>query len=257
MGNDPRREAATCGHPALNAADPTQSAEAPSARVPLGDQYAARHNPFVYFHSIIDAPTCVANVVNLERLPKDLASPRTTPNLVFIAPNLCNDGHDAPCKNGAPGGLKSADTFLRKWVPLIMASPAYRRDGLIVISFDEGDAEVQPNPAGGKMMEFAGEKCCNEQPGPNLAPFPQSEKDGEWTVHFRDFGGDRTGAVLLSPFLQAGAVSKTPFNHYSLLKTLEDLFGTKGYLGYAGQHGLVGFFDAAASDVTLLPHASR
>ena len=60
MGNDPSRESATCGQPALNALDLTQSAEAPSASVPLGDQYAARHNPFVYFHSIIDSPVATA-----------------------------------------------------------------------------------------------------------------------------------------------------------------------------------------------------
>ena len=35
--------------PAINSQDHTQSAH-------KGDQYAARHNPFVYFHSIIDSP---------------------------------------------------------------------------------------------------------------------------------------------------------------------------------------------------------
>ena len=42
-----------CRHPAINSQDNTQTAE-------VGDQYAARHNPFVYFHSIIDSPTCAA-----------------------------------------------------------------------------------------------------------------------------------------------------------------------------------------------------
>src|SRR5215831_6985193 len=79
MGNDPQRESATCGHAPLNQVDNTESAEAPSPAVPLGDQYAARHNPFVYFHSIIDSPDCDSNVVNLNLLPKDLASESTTP----------------------------------------------------------------------------------------------------------------------------------------------------------------------------------
>ena len=257
MGNDPEREAASCGHPTLNAPDPTQVAEAPSARVPRGDQYAARHNPFVYFHSLIDSPACANHVVNLEQLPRDLAAVRTTPNFVFIAPNLCHDGHDAPCKNGEPGGLKSADAFLRKWVPLIMAAPAYRRGGLLVITFDEGESDESPDATRNHVVTYAGEKCCNEQPGPNLAPFPQSVPDGDWTITFRDFGGERVGAVLLSPFLTPGAVSDTPFNHYALLRTLEDLLGTNGHLGYAGQAGLVGFFDPAASDITLLRHARR
>ena len=72
MGNDPSREAATCGHPALNSVDHTQSSEAPSDSVPLGDQYASRHDPFVYFHSIIDSPDCASHVVNLNLLPQDL-----------------------------------------------------------------------------------------------------------------------------------------------------------------------------------------
>ena len=65
MGNDPSRENATCGHPAIGTIDGTQTAEAPSAAIPAGDAYATRHDPFMYFHSIIDSPSCNANVVNL------------------------------------------------------------------------------------------------------------------------------------------------------------------------------------------------
>jgi hypothetical protein len=38
MGNDPAREAATCAHPKIGAIDNTQSAQAPTADVPKGDQ---------------------------------------------------------------------------------------------------------------------------------------------------------------------------------------------------------------------------
>jgi hypothetical protein len=243
LGNDPARESATCGQPPLNGADPTQHAEAPSAAVPKGDQYAARHNPFVYFHSLTDGPACRDHVVNLERLATDLAQVATTPEFVFISPNLCHDGHDAPCKNGEPGGLKSADAFLKTWVPRIMASPAYKRDGLLIVTFDEGDADEVKLPDGRIKMEFEGESCCNQQPGPNLGAFPQTQSDAGYLVTLRSFGGDRTGTVLLSPFLAPGTVSATPFNHYSLLKSLEDIYGVGTHLGYAGQPGLVGLFD--------------
>ena len=86
MGNDPTRESATCGHPVLDTRDATQRAQAPSAVVPSGDQYAARHNPFVYFHSIIDAPDCATNVVTLDKLEADLASVTTTPQFRFHHP---------------------------------------------------------------------------------------------------------------------------------------------------------------------------
>ena len=134
IGNGPANEAKTCRHPAPNASDPTQNAR-------NGDQYAARHNPFVYFHSIIDDKRrCDANDVGLDRLPNDLKSEATTPNYSFITPNLCNDGHDAPCVDKRPGGLKSADEFLKVWVPRITSSPAYKAGGMLIITFDEAEA---------------------------------------------------------------------------------------------------------------------
>ncbi|MDE3105032.1 MAG: phosphoesterase [Acidobacteriota bacterium] len=254
MGNDPSRESATCGHPALNTADLTQAAEKPSASVPQGDQYASRHNPFVYFHSILDSGDCGHNVVNLNQLQADLSSERSTPNLVYITPNLCNDGHDAPCVTGAPGGLVSADAFLQKWVPIITASEAYKEDGLLIITFDEGGYTVGKSSSGGITITFPGQLCCSEQPGPNAATFPQTSTIGPYTLVYGNYGGDRTGAVLLSPFLKPGTVSNTPFNHYSMLKTLEDIFETKGYLGYAGAPGLEGFFGCVNSDLQTTTH---
>jgi hypothetical protein len=50
-------------------------------------------------------------------------------------------------------------------------------------------------------------------------------------------GGGRIGAVLVSPYIAPGTVSAREYNHYGLLRTLEDIFGvaaTQGYLGYAG-----------------------
>ena len=99
MGKDPSRERATCGHPALGARDHTLFAT-------VADKYAAKHNPFVYFHTIIDDQArCDAHVVNLELLPKDLQGVATTPNYVFITPNLCSDGHDPECIDGSAGGV--------------------------------------------------------------------------------------------------------------------------------------------------------
>lgn len=255
MGNDPGREASACAHPVVGSPDPTQAAEAPRAGVPHGDQYAARHNPFMYFHSIIDAPGCAHHVVRLEQLQHDLARAGTTPAYTFIAPSLCSDGHDGPCVDGRPGGLASIDAFLREWVPRIMASPAFRRDGLLVVTFDEGEEEEE-NSSGGTVLRYAGEHCCNQQPGPNIGPFPESFRDGNVTYVIDDFGGERTGTVLLSPFLRPGHVSKLPFNHYSMLKSIEDLFHLPTHLGYAAQPGLVGWFEEG-SDVRAAVRAAR
>lgn len=250
MGNDPAREQRSCGQPlangkvALNQADDTQAAEPQ-------DQYAARHNPFVYFHSLIDSGACANHVVNFNRLAQDLAYESTTPHFAFITPNLCHDGHDAKCKNGETGGLAGADAFLEKTVPMILNSPAFKEDGLLIITFDEADLDAAPDGKGNTVITAAGETCCGQQPGPNLAPFPQSTEPFPNVIfNFQSFGGDRTGAVLLSPFVKPGTVSNVPYNHYSMLKTVEDIFGLD-HLGYAGQPGLQGFFGCANSDIAF------
>ena len=203
MGADPTREASECGHPGINSVDNTQKATAT-------DEYATRHDPFVYFHSIIDdTALCDSHVVNLDLLPHDLGSAIDTPNYVFITPDLCDDGHDSPCANGQPGGLAQADAFLRQWVPQITSSPAFtQQHGLLIITFDEADTSDTS-------------ACCGEIPGPD-SPEPGVNGPG---------GGD-IGAVLLSPCIAPGTVSTVPYNHYSMLRSVEDIFGLP-HLGYA------------------------
>jgi hypothetical protein len=212
MGNDSNRESAACGHPALEATDETQKAEA-------GDGYATRHDPFVYFHSVIDQQAnCDRHVVALGSptgampaaalkgetgLATDLGTLTKTPRFSFITPNLCNDGHDYPCTNQPSGAsaLADIDAFLETWVPKITSSQAYRENGLLEIVFDEAaNSET--------------EACCGEMPGPG-SPSPGITGPG----------GGRVGAVLLSPFIKPGTVSTTPYNHYSSLASWETLLG--------------------------------
>jgi Phosphoesterase family len=63
-------------------------------------------------------------------------------------------------------------------------------------------------------------------------------------------GGGDTGSVLISPYIRPGSVSRSFYNHYSWLRTMEDLFTVdqhspglddKGHLGYAAQPGLAPF----------------
>jgi hypothetical protein len=203
MGNDLTRDgSATCSHPQIGSSDGTQKAS-PT------DQYATRHNPFMYFHSIIDdQASCDAHVVNLDKLKKDLKKPKKTPNYSFITPDLCADGHDETCADPSqPGGYEGIDDFLARYVPMILKSKAFKRNGLLVITFDES--------------ESGAESCCFTPTGPNT---PLQGVSGP--------GGGLTGAVLISPFIPKYTVSDTPYNHYDLLHTVEDVFGLK-YLGYA------------------------
>ena len=110
------------------------------------NQYASRHDPFVYFHSITDSETCNRNVVDLTRLPQDLESLSTSPEYAFITPDLCFDGHDSTCADGvSPGGFTGINAFLEEWVPKIKASPAYRDHGAIMVTFDESGTGADPD----------------------------------------------------------------------------------------------------------------
>jgi hypothetical protein len=267
MGNDPSRDGGTadplggtdCAHPTVGGTDDTVTAEST-------DQYTNRHNPFVYFHSIIDnAAECDANVVPLGtvnvgqpstfngtqlpdtftgHLANDLGSEATTPKFGFITPNLCDDGHDASCagtniEGGKTGGLTAADLWLKHYMPLIMASPSYQSGQMLVdITFDEGD--IADTTA-----------CCGEQPGPNWAYPGFSPLLGTApTTPGADPGGGKIGALLLnSKYIQPGTVDTTGYyNHYSALRSFEDLLGLTtggtdgdGHLGFAAAPGLTPF----------------
>ena len=199
---------APCRHPGLNTQDTTQTAK-------VGDQYATRHNPFMYFAAITNSSTCAQHVVDLSNLGTDLASTSSTPQLSYITPNLCDDGHDSPCVDGRPGGLASVDAWMKVWVPKILNSPAYKKDGMLVITADEADSPQSDATA-----------CCGEGPGPN-SPLPG----------ITGLGGGRVGALVLSHWTTGGTWSTTPYNHYSLLASLEDIFALP-YLGYAQTTGL-------------------
>jgi hypothetical protein len=198
-----------CVYPDIGTIDATNGAD-------QEEQYATRHNPFMFFHSVLDNPErCQANDVDLELMREDLQSRATTPNYAFITPDNCHNAHDAECSDGGAGGLERTNEFLEEWVPLILNSPAYKESGMLVILFDEDDLSI---PA---------EACCGqaENPGPNTL-----------TPGIFGPGGGRFGAVVLSKFTTPGSINDTPYNHYSLLRSVENIFGldANGYLGFAG-----------------------
>jgi hypothetical protein len=100
------------------------------------------------------------------------------PQFAWITPNLCHDGHD--CTDAV------ADPWLSRTVSTIMSTPAFQSNGLIFITWDEGEDSansvltlvIHPNPA----------------------------------IH----------------------TSSQPYNHYSLLATIEDQLGLPR-LGAAAQ----------------------
>ena len=88
---------------------------------------------------------------------------------------------------------------------MITSSPAFKQDGLLEITFDEAEEPTLDTTA-----------CCGETQG------PAAEAGGNG---ISGPGGGRVGAVLISPFIKAGTVVTTSFNHYSSLASIEALFG--------------------------------
>ena len=128
-------------------------------------QYAAKHNPFVYFRSVqegYDWNLSLHRVKGFDGaggLYEDLGSGKV-PNFSLIAPNQCDDQHGRgnagpvcafdPADNGTQVGLNPAliyqgDVTVKRIVTAIKASPAWQEGkNAIVIVWDENDYSVAP-----------------------------------------------------------------------------------------------------------------
>lgn len=163
--------------------------EPEAAVAPNPSGYSARLNPFVFFHSLLDLGDCDENNVPLTELAGDLKKADSTANFSYVSPSLCNAGFRGTCPAGAPEGAPVADAFLAKVVPEILASPAYKQDGLLIVTFGAAD------------------------PAPPLDPAAAPAVDPR-----------QVGALLLSPLLSPGATDGVEYTPYSLLRSVEDLF---------------------------------
>jgi hypothetical protein len=202
-------QAGACAHPVLGQPDPTAVQSSSTGA------YATFRNPFVYFDSVLDSPACAADDVGLDSLGGELADAKSTPSFSYIVPDRCHDGNPTPCTPGAPAGLATVDTFLKQVVPEITASKAYKQSGLLVITVDEA-------PSSGEFADSS--SCCGQPLFPNV---PSKSPLG------LPRGGGAVGALLLSPYVKGGTTNQEAYNHFSLLRTIEDLFSLT-HLGYAG-----------------------
>jgi hypothetical protein len=256
-----------CRHPALGLADPYRM---PTA----ADPYVTWRDPFAYFHSVIDSANCANSVVGLEQLAPDLAAAPSTPALAYVVPDRCHDGSPEPCAPGQPSGPVAAESFLRQVVPEIEASPAYKAGGLIAITSDQAPqsgpeadssgcctSSPYPNlpPASAGVTGATGTTGATATTGATGASGPAgagattpstgagsgsgatgaSETAGAGPAS--QVGGGKVGLLLISKFVKGASVNVIgQYNHFSLLASIEDLFGFS-HLGYAGAPGLLVF----------------
>jgi hypothetical protein len=176
--------------------------------------YAAKHSGFVNFAAVQNDPKRAEHLVDFKQLDADLASDRL-PAFALIVPNQCNEMHGLvgvgvplDCLSGATSGLiRRGDRVTGELVARLMATRAWRSAAnvAIVITFDEGTGKTR-------------EGCCAVTPG---AP--------------SNFGGGHIPTIVLTNHGPRGVADDTPYNHYSLLRTIEDAFGISEHLAHAAE----------------------
>jgi phospholipase C len=179
--------------------------------------YAAKHNGFLAFKSVQTDVERAKKIVGFDQLDKDIAS-GSLPNFAEIIPNQCNDMHGLFGPNVPPDCVATdrealiarADRSLAEITGKIMKSSAWTGKGnaAIVITFDESDlGDTGNHPSA----------CC-----------------GFGIKDHNNPGGGWVATIVVTNHGPRGVTDATPYNHYSLLKTIEEAFGIKDYLGHAG-----------------------
>jgi hypothetical protein len=159
--------------------------------------YNSKHNGIPYFKSIQGNPAEMAKMGPLAALARDLAN--GPPSFGYIVPDECSDMHGAPpycVDSGDPGDesdnalVGTADKLAGKIVDQITHAPFWARgNNAIVITFDEG---ADGDTSG----------CCGTVPG-----------------------NGRVATIVITSHGPRGLADPTPYNHYSLLQTLQLAFG--------------------------------
>jgi phospholipase C len=136
----------------------------------------------------------------------------TLPSYSFLEPNYGGPGQN---DQHPPGDIRSGEQLIADIYNVIKASPAFEKT-LLVITYDEhgGCYDHVPPPGGAKNPDPA------NQPG----------QDGFLFNRF----GVRVPCVLVSPYIRRGLIARpdghTPFDHASVIKTVQTCFKLEGSL---------------------------
>ncbi len=154
--------------------------------------YASKHDPFLNFKSVRGSQKEMRKIVPDTAITLDLRSVATTPNFSYIVPDQCHDMHGtAGCADRATL-VKDGDAYAGRLVAQIEGSPVWSTgNSAIVVTWDEDDAATSPPPG-----------CCAAKPG-----------------------GGHIATIVITNHGPRGLRDSTPYNHYSLLRTVQDAFG--------------------------------
>lgn len=214
----------------------------PSACDPtsVNNSYKIGHNPPI-FYSDISSGECLANDVPVADLTaqssafwNDLQN-QTLPSLSWVTPSESDDGEGST--NGATAE-QMADTWLQNFLGTVQQSSSYQAGNTVVlVSYDEGSGSDYTT----------GEDCTNESLDMPVTNGVSAHQD---SCHIPFF--------VVYPYTPAGMSDGTFFDHYSITKTVEDLFGLS-YLAHAGDaqtNSLIGHFGLTAGASIAPPTTS-
>ena len=195
-----------------------ESIPAPGSLAIVGDSggsedayYAAKHSGFLNFANVQTDPHRAELITTFEALAHDRAA-GTMPNFALIVPNQCNEMHGLSGKNvpadchDAASLITRGDVYTAKLVDELMNTASWKssENDAIVITFDEGSGGSR----GG---------CCGNDPN-----------------SVANYGSGRIPTIVVTNHGPRGLDDPTPYNHYSLLRTIEDAFGITTHLQLAG-----------------------
>ena len=219
--------------------------------------YVSKHNPFVLFEDVRSNPARLAKIKPYTSLSKDLNSGHA-PSFVWITPNQCHDLHGGlnnavdpsgadgtPCPFGTTSPtqdakdlalIASADKWVAAAVHTITTSKAWTGNSAIFLLTDENDFVFANKDI--DSWETA-DGCCDSPVLPDGYAFLGSHgtPDGNVLNCANDatsctYGGGLVPAIVVARHGVRSYTSDTPYNHYSLLRTIEENWGL-GYLGNA------------------------
>jgi phosphatidylinositol-3-phosphatase len=192
--------------------------------------YAAKHNPQVFFtdgnggNDSTPANPLSQQYAPLQQFFIDLANDDVA-DYNWITPNQFNDMHTTLAGGykgltGDPAKILQGDDFLRRIIPVIMASNAYKNHGAIIIWFDEseGDGVAGDNPD--DFNHTIGEIVISSRTHKNVNGIPYASpynythssdlRTMQEIFHVGPFLGDAANALDLSDLFDSGAIPKKP-----------------------------------------------
>lgn len=208
--------------------------------------YQHGHSTFLRFRDIANNPARIHHLHTLRTLTQDLKS-NTVPQFVWIAPNSLGNMEGPFRAQGAGLGATAADrtieqdgnNFLQQMVGRIMHSQAWRSGpSAIFIQFDETSFDASM-PQDGLWASYKGVAGSPVVPKGTVLEYSSSKFPFPGGV---DGGGHALALVITNP--PHHVVSTTPYNEYSVLRTIEKGWHLRllGHAGQPGVHSMAAFF---------------